>query len=80
MNAYTKQYLFLAHLDNVGIPFWTNGNISVCPECRVDDFVHVEGCSLAEMIKQNKIGMVFYPDTIRDLTRLFNKLERRDPA
>lgn len=24
-------------------------NLTVCPECRVDDFVHVEGCKLGKI-------------------------------
>ena len=31
-------------LNRTGFSNWT-----VCPECRVDDFSHVEGCSLAEL-------------------------------
>lgn len=27
---------------------WDNGNFTVCPECRVDDFCHIEGCSIAD--------------------------------
>ena len=25
-------------------------NLTVCVECRVDDFVHVEGCSIVEVL------------------------------
>lgn len=25
-------------------------NLTVCPECRIDDFVHVEGCTLDHLI------------------------------
>ena len=25
-------------------------NITCCPECRVDDFVHVEGCSVGKAV------------------------------
>ena len=26
-----------------------DANLTVCPECRVDDFCHVEGCSLSKL-------------------------------
>jgi len=25
-------------------------NLTVCPECRIDDFVHVEGCTLDRLL------------------------------
>ena len=33
---------FATWLNSVGLANWT-----VCPECGVDDFCHVEGCGLA---------------------------------
>jgi len=27
-------------------------NMTVCPECHVDDFTHVEGCTLAAEVRQ----------------------------
>ena len=27
-------------------------NLTVCPECRVDDFVHVEGCSIDKRLSE----------------------------
>jgi len=29
-------------------------NLTVCNECRVDDFVHVEGCSISEFIEKGE--------------------------
>jgi len=34
-------------LNRNGCPNWT-----VCPECHVDDFVHVEGCTLGTEINE----------------------------
>lgn len=38
-----------------GIGNWLNRNgfcnLTVCPTCHTDDFVHVEGCSMAETIE-----------------------------
>ena len=31
---------------NTWLNFAGYANLTVCPECRVDDFVHVEGCKL----------------------------------
>jgi len=48
-------YLALARVDKAAesndFLSWLNNNgfcnLTVCPECRVDDFTHVEGCSIA---------------------------------
>lgn len=29
-------------------------NLTVCVECRVDDFVHVEGCSISQFIEKGE--------------------------
>lgn len=33
---------------------WLNlngfANLTICPECHVDDFTHVEGCSIAGLL------------------------------
>lgn len=52
-----KIYLALENLDiiNPGYPvsIFLNkrgyANLTVCPYCRVDDFVHVEGCELSKL-------------------------------
>ncbi|OLE52661.1 MAG: hypothetical protein AUG51_16960 [Acidobacteria bacterium 13_1_20CM_3_53_8] len=31
-------------------------SLTVCPNCRVDDFVHVEGCEYNFEIRQNELG------------------------
>jgi len=30
-----------------------DANLTVCPECRVDDFCHVEGCSVMKLKMKN---------------------------
>lgn len=40
-------------------------NMTVCPECRVDDFTHVESCSIGKMLEPNikiKIKMNYEPN------------------
>jgi len=51
-----RDYLFLQELDlqtngKLAALLNANGcaNWTVCPECRVDDFTHVEGCRLIPM-------------------------------
>ena len=38
------------------IPDWLNANgfanLTCCPECHVDDFVHVEGCTISRDMKR----------------------------
>lgn len=41
------QYDLGAILNRNGKCAWT-----VCPECQVDDFVHVEGCKIGERINE----------------------------
>jgi hypothetical protein len=37
---------------------WDRANFTVCPECHVDDFVHVEGCKFADdnIITRLRVG------------------------
>ena len=52
--AFQDVYLALAREDRIQddnkMLDWLNANgfcnLTVCPECHTDDFVHVEGCSL----------------------------------
>jgi hypothetical protein len=36
--------------------FRGNPNWTVCPECRVDDFAHVEGCAMAAEIERRMLA------------------------
>ena len=31
-------------------------NLTICPECRIDDFIHVEGCELDKLVDKIKIN------------------------
>lgn len=52
-------YLTLESLDNINTGYqvsrFLNGkgyaNLTVCPCCRVDDFVHIENCELSKVNK-----------------------------
>jgi len=54
-NSFTRELTLFLNLsyDKFGDDFLelinkTCPNLSVCVECRVDDFVHVEGCTILE--------------------------------
>jgi len=58
--AFTKIYIALAMADQQEpgdeLPNWLNANgfanLTCCPECHVDDFVHVEGCTLGNRLDE----------------------------
>jgi len=56
--AFEQVYVALSLLDadsTEDIAAWLNengfANLTCCPRCHVDDFTHVEGCSLARLLK-----------------------------
>lgn len=61
--AFRKLYEILALADaessNDALLKWLNRNgfcnLTVCPECHVDDFVHVEGCGIAKQLARTKV-------------------------
>jgi len=64
--AFRSIYMALALADELYLnddPLnWLNENgfcnLTVCPECRTDDFTHVEGCRIAESLKTLTISYV----------------------
>ena len=62
-NPSTRQLTRILNLayDKFGEEFYklveTNcPNLTVCVECRIDDFVHVEGCSIADTLESSELG------------------------
>lgn len=74
MNNDEKLYIFLAVLDNYFINPPAGSNVSVCPQCHVDDFVHIEGCPVYQFVADYDLKYGF--KGIEEINNIFDSIDK----